>query len=44
MDIASKACMELIKCACKSKNGCGARYVAVKKLTGHVLNSVAVTV
>ena len=40
MPVASKACAELMKCGCKSENGCGTKDVGVKKLTGHELNSV----
>ena len=29
--IASKACLELIKCSCRSTRGCGARYCGCKK-------------
>ena len=42
--IANKACLELVKCGCKSENAVVHMYLQEIKLTGHALNLVNILV
>ncbi len=42
--VASKACSELVKCSCKSQNGCGAIGAYAERQVGNAPNFVVVTV